>query len=170
MPLDPRVTSYFPGDPPAFETVATFSLLLAAALVMLGALFFLLTIHKTWRRFRRPSLRLISALMGLLAIPLGFATLGIGRRHFGEWAELKASIRHYSELVAMEVARSGSADQLPAVQARFFDPPPTFKFSALREPVKFRIMQTTPPYVGVDFGNGANAVFDPRTMICVYSD
>jgi hypothetical protein len=26
------------------------------------------------------------------------------------------------------------------------------------------------PYVGVDFGGGANALFDPRTMICTYSD
>jgi len=29
---------------------------------------------------------------------------------------------------------------------------------------------TVPPYVGVDFGHGANAVFDPPTMWCIYSD
>jgi len=64
----------------------------------------------------------------------------------------------------------GGATQLPAIEARLLDPPPTFQFAALQEPVKLRIMQTTPPYVGVDFGNGANAVFDPHTMICIYSD
>jgi hypothetical protein len=32
------------------------------------------------------------------------------------------------------------------------------------------MMQTIPPYVGVSFGEGRNAVFDLTTMICTYSD
>lgn len=126
---------YFPGDQPAFETLATFSLLLATALVVLGVIAFLVTIPKASSRFRRPLLRLVLVLMCLVVLPLVVAILGIGRRHFGEWAELKALIRHYSDLVTAEVEKSGDATQLPALEARLFDPPPTFQFTALREPV-----------------------------------
>ena len=36
--------------------------------------------------------------------------------------------------------------------------------------VHLRMAHGVYPYVGVDFGGGANAFFDPRTMICTYSD
>lgn len=161
---------YFPGDPPVFETLATIALLAGAVLVVLGGLIFVATYPKALRRFRRSSLRWISWSLAVLAIPLAFATFGIGRRHVGEWAELKALISHYSGLVAAEVERGGGTTQLPALEMRLLNPPPTFQFEGYPGPVQIRIMQTTPPYVGVDFGNGANAVFDPRTMVCIYAD
>lgn len=162
--------SYFPGDPPVFETVATVTLLLIGALAIFGALAFLGTISNVSWRFRRPMLRIALGLTCLLVIPLVISIVGISRRHFGEWAQLKALIRHYSEIVGHEVERNGNPSRLRAIEAQLLTPPPTFQFAALQEPVRLRIMQTTPPYVGVDFGGGANAVFDPLTMICVYAD
>jgi hypothetical protein len=56
------------------------------------------------------------------------------------------------------------------IQEKLFTPSPTFQFEGTRQPVRLRMMQTVPPYVGVDSGSGANAVFDPTTMVCIYSD
>lgn len=161
---------YFPGDPPVFETLATLSLLAIVAVVAFGSLMLLITYPKALRRFRRSSLRWIFGAIAVLVIPLAFAAFGIGRRNFGEWAELKGLISRYSSLVAAEIERSGGATQLAALETRLLTPSPTFHFKGYPEPVHLRIMQTTPPYVGVDFGHGANAVFDPRTMVCIYAD
>jgi hypothetical protein len=32
------------------------------------------------------------------------------------------------------------------------------------------MMTSLAPYVGVDFGEGQDAVFDPDTMLCTYAD
>ncbi len=36
--------------------------------------------------------------------------------------------------------------------------------------VSLRMAHRVYPYVGVDFGSGSHALFDPRTMICSYAD
>jgi hypothetical protein len=37
-------------------------------------------------------------------------------------------------------------------------------------PVQLRMAHGIPPYVGIDFGDGGHALFDPVTMLCTYSD
>jgi hypothetical protein len=108
--------------------------------------------------------------MAPCAIALVAAGLGISRRHSGEWAGLKALIREYSNRVAAEIENGEDPNQLAALEMKLLTPAPTFKFKSLPEPVRLKVMQASPPYVGVDFGNGANAVFDPVTMICTYAD
>lgn len=137
---------------------------------MVCALVFLMTLPRKTRRFRHKLLILHYFLMTPLALVFLTAALGIGRRHFGEWADLKKLIRQYSDVVAAEIEKGEDPRQVAALQVKLLTPTPTFKFTSLREPVRLEVMQTEPPYVGVDFGNGANAVFDPRTMICKYSD
>jgi hypothetical protein len=75
--------------------------------------------------------------------------------------------------VAREVPDPGrrlTDTEYDAVKSRLLTRQPTFASRGFREPLKIRMMQTIPPYVGVDFGEGRNAVFDLTTMICTYSD
>lgn len=169
--MDPRDSIwYFPGDPPVFEMLAMLSLFVLGGLAVGGVMVFLMTHSGRARRFRRKLLILFSALMIPFAIVFMGAVLGISRRHFGEWADLKAMIQEHSDIVAAEIERGEDPRQVAFLQMKLLSPAPTFKFSSLREPVRLEIMRTEPPYVGVDFGHGANAVFDPQTMICTYSD
>ncbi len=161
---------YFPGDPPVFETLATLAVLVLGGLVIACSVVFLMTLPSKARRFRRKLLSLLFVFMIPCAILFAGAALGISSRHFGEWADLKALIRQYSDRVVAEIEKGGDPRQVAALQLKLLSPAPAFKFKALKEPVYLKIMQTEPPYVGVDFGDGANAVFDPKTMICIYSD
>lgn len=161
---------YFPGDPPVFEGIATLCLLALGCLAALWALTFAVTLSGRLRRYRRKMNISVTLLMIPLAVSLLIAGLCISRRSFGEWAELKKLIQDYSQRVSSEVEAGQDPQQLAALELKLLSPAPTFKFKALREPVRLRLIQTTPPYVGVDFGDGANAVFDPVTMICTYSD
>lgn len=160
---------YFPGDPPVFETLGTFALLGLVALALFALAGLLLTSWPLLRRFRRSFSRLTIVLGLCVFAVLAISFLGILRRQFGEWARLKALLIEYSEKVERAHEKRGSLS-LAAIEMEFLTPAPEFKFKELRNPVRLRIMQTTPPYVGVDFGEGANAVFDPKTMICLYSD
>lgn len=123
---------------------------------------------KSVRGKRVVSRLIVASCLGLLAVFM-VSTFGILRRHFGEWAQLRALLIEYSEKVERAHEERGSGS-LAAIEMDILASAPEFKFRELRDPVRLRIMQTTPPYVGVDFGEGANAVFDPKTMICLYSD
>jgi MFS family permease len=169
--MDPRDSIwYFPGDPPVFEMLAMLSLLVLGGLAVVGGAVLLMTFPRRMRRLRRKLLILVSALMTPFAVLFLGTALGICSRNFGEWADLKALIRQYSDLVAAEIEKGEDPRQMAFLELKLLSPTPAFKFRSLKEPVRLKIMQTHPPYVGVDFGNGANAVFDPQTMICSYSD
>lgn len=161
---------YFPGDPPVFETIATFAIVVLGGLVLVWGIVFLLTLPGRLRRYRRKLSISVLLLMVPVVVSLLIVALGISRRSFGEWAELKRLIQVYSQRVASAVEAGEDPRQLAALEMKLLSPTPTFKFKALREPVRLRLMKTIPPYVGVDFGEGANAVFDPVTMICTYAD
>jgi hypothetical protein len=162
---------YFPGDAPGAEMLGILGAGLFVPVSMLLVVFLLLT-------RRRPRARL--AAVALLALPMllavgamGFAAVDVGSRHFGQWAQLKELLGRYSNLVAAEAKGPEgrlTPEQYRDIQARLLTPAPTFQFAGTQEPVRLRMMMTIPPYVGVDFGHGANAVFDLRTMWCIYSD
>lgn len=169
--MDPRDSIwYFPGDPPVFEMLAMLCLFALGGLAVVCSLVFLVTLSEKTSRLRRTLLIWLSVSMTPFAVILFGAAVGISKRHFGEWARLKSLLQQYSSLVAAEIEKGEDPRQAAALQLKLLSPSPTFKFKALSEPVRLEIMQTEPPYVGVDFGNGAHAVFDPQTMICTYSD
>jgi hypothetical protein len=125
-------------------------------------------------------LRLHRAWENVLAVPLlpGFAsatlaTGAISSRHFGEWRELRALLARHSDVVSREArdrGRPSTREEHEALRRRILTPEPTFVSRGFREPLTIRMMRRGPPYVGVDFGGGRNAIFDLTTMICTYSD
>lgn len=156
---------YFPGDPPLFETLAMLSLFLVTAW---GVAWLLMRLAAP-RMSKGGIGKLLRALLLLSALPLPVASVGIAHRHLGEWADLKALLRTYADRIEKEVEKRGS-DHLAEIGHEVLTPQPHFKFAAFRDPVRLRVLSTEYPYVGVDFGEGAHAVFDPMTMICTYSD
>ena len=166
-----NLTPYFPGDPPAAELLGIFgALVIVPTLATAVAAFSMTSRYPRVRRVAMTALG-IPALAGTLA--LGAFAVSVGARHFGEWAQLKSLIRRYSTRVAERAGPANyrlSPSQYHAIQSELLTPAPTFQFSGTHTAVRLRMMMTVWPYVGVDFGSGANAVFNPVTMICIYSD
>ena len=100
------------------------------------------------------------------------ALLLIGCRHFGEWKELKRSIQYYENLIVKDpLSQDGQLiANFNKLNEKHFTPPPTQYFQEGDCKVSFRMMTTIRPYIGVDFGGGANAVFNPDLMIMTYAD
>ena len=166
-------TVYFPGDAPVAEVFLIFSVILALLCILLGT--GALVACKMFRRraaFRRVSM----APLFLAALPVcsvlysGGSILG---RRFGEWRGFHAVLTEYSRKVSTRVpdkSRLLTEGEYRAIDATLLMPRPTFRSRGFEEPLKIRMMQTYPPFVGVDFGKGRNAVFDLLTMSCTYSD
>jgi hypothetical protein len=100
----------------------------------------------------------------------------IGRR-IGPWAGLRCLLVAKSrEVAAARVAldippdRPLTAAEMGSIEALVLDPAPEYTFPIVRRTVRLRLMRTTPPYVGVDFGGGRRAVFDLATMVILYAD
>lgn len=157
----------FPGDPPLFDLliyaagIAAVSNLAAWLLVSrlragLGGLFASVP-------------RLCSILS--LAMFVGSA-IGILERHGPRWAPIRTAIRQYGDVIAAaagEKRRVLSHEEFEKLKSDFIPTPMPVRLPGYGT-VTLRMAQGVYPYVGVDFGNGANAFFDPRTMICTYSD
>lgn len=164
---------YFPGDPPLYELGVWMSC--AGILCVLFLLLMTYALGKI-RLLRRASV----FFKGLLLLPLSLLILlllgscaGIASRHFGEWAELKRMLQHYSEQIEHSVDNPSdplTTAEMVELEKKFLAPAPSFKFKRLKDPVYLRMVKAVPPYVGLDFGKGANAVLDPLTMICTYAD
>ncbi|WP_147446606.1 hypothetical protein [Corallococcus sp. CA047B] len=159
-----------PGDPPI-------DILLGGALcgwlfILIGFCGFFVARHEAdpivrlWRRVLPPL-----TVLSLLALSPTVAQ--VGGRHFGEWRRLKSLLRENEARVQQMIGRtegSLSEEESALVRAWFLEHPVSLRFESEPEPVRIRLMHSTPPYVGVDFGRGRNAVFDPVTMLCLYSD
>ncbi|MBY0273930.1 hypothetical protein K2Z84_01220 [Candidatus Binatia bacterium] len=151
----------FPGDPPLPDILFELSTIVLVVLIVASALTAVVR-SSTWRVWLR------RALLALAILPLVGLLAGgcvIANRHFGEWRQLRRQLRlsHDFARAAADEGRSVLAADLPPQLAEF-------RFSGLQKPVRIRIMSGREPYVGVDFGEGANAMFDPVTMLCTYSD
>ncbi|WP_375743914.1 hypothetical protein NR800_01605 [Corallococcus interemptor] len=140
--------------------------------VLVGCCFFFIArkesdrIVQLWRRVLPPL-----TLLSLLAMSPALAK--VAGRHWGEWGHLKAVLRDYAPRVRAFSSRADGAlseEEYARAKAWLLAQPVTFRFETEPEPVRIRLMRTVPPYLGVDFGQGQNAVFDPVTMLCVYSD
>lgn len=161
---------FFPGDPPIFDV-----LLIIGSLI--GALSLLIVLGS---RAFRSRIRLVLLRVGITVAILSVAmvvpgAIVVGYRQTSAWAPLRSAIRHYDDLIWTEVRERGS--QLPlspqefeTLRSRFIPEPVAISLADGAWTVHLRMAHGIPPYVGVDFGDGASALFDPRTMLCIYSD
>jgi hypothetical protein len=98
-------------------------------------------------------------------------------RRVGPWASLRRILMEQSSEVARAAAGVGVPPGKPIpreviaeIEARLVVPRPRFSFPLVQRDVRVRIMMTIPPYVGVDYGEGRNCVFDLGSMKCTYAD
>ncbi|RKG58179.1 hypothetical protein D7X30_17060 [Corallococcus sp. AB011P] len=161
----------FPGDPPAADLLAEVALC-GWLFILVGYCFFFLArresdrIVRLWRRVLPPL-----TLLSLLAMSSSLSQ--VAGRHWGEWGRLKAMLQDNEPRVRAFSSRADgvlSEEEYARAKAWLLEQPVTFQFKTEPDPVRIRLMMPIPPYVGVDFGQGQNAVFDPVTMHCLYSD
>ncbi|NMO18129.1 hypothetical protein HPC49_14405 [Pyxidicoccus fallax] len=167
--------AYFPGDAPLAD--------LCVDLALAGWLFIAigLVAARAMSRFidrtstLRVATRILTGLLVLSCVTLAPALARVAGRQFGEWRQLRALLVE-GEARARTYARSQDGvltrDEFEQARAWFQAHPDhfSFKFKELPQPVRVQVMTSRPPYVGVHFGGGSNAVFDLTTMRCTYSD
>ncbi len=98
-------------------------------------------------------------------------------RRIGPWEDLRGlllakadEVQSFREERGIAPDRVLSREEVALVQSSVFAPAPTFTFPFPRRQVRVRLMKAEPPYVGVDYGNGRNCVFDLNTMWATYCD
>ena len=86
---------------------------------------------------------------------------------------MRTGISHYGEVIleASGGNKSGllSKDEFARLKQQFIPSPVEVELAGFG-PVHLRMAHGIYPYVGVDFGEGRNAFFNPNTMVCKYSD
>lgn len=157
----------FPGDPPLFDLLIYGAGVAALVNVPLALIVNRLRGHSRGLILSIPRLSSAAALIMLFA-----SAGGILERHDARWAAVRDGIRQYGDAIAKA---AGSKDRVLTEQEfrRFHDqfmPQPVPVILRGYGTVHLRMAHGVYPYIGVDFGGGANALFDPRTMICTYSD
>ncbi|NNB86325.1 hypothetical protein HI113_13480 [Corallococcus exiguus] len=161
----------FPGDPPAADMLTEIALS-GWLFILVGYVPFFVA-RKESDRILRLWRRVIPPLILLSFLAMSSALAQVGRRHWGEWGLLKAMLQDNEARVRRFSSRADGAlseEEFAQAKAWLLTQPATFHFDAESEPVRIHMRRTVPPYLGVDFGQGQNAVFDPVTMICIYSD
>ena len=160
-----------PGDPPLADIVLEVALC-GWLFILIGFCGYFVVRHEAdlvvrlWRRVL-PPLTVVSFLA------LAPAVAQVGERHFGEWRQLKSLLRENEARVQQLTGRTEgmlSEEERVRVRAWFLEHPVSLRFGSEPEPVQIRLMHGMPPYVGVDFGQGRSAVFEPVTMLCLYAD
>ena len=150
-----------------FELVSTISGV--AAVVNLGL--WLLT-----SRFGVGSARwlgLVSRVCSILSLAIFVAcAIGILERQSPRWADIRGGIRQRGDAIAAAARdKDGvlSAEEFSRLRQTFMPNAVPVQLPGYGT-VWLRMAHGRYPYVGVAFSSGDNAVFDPRTMICTYSD
>jgi len=156
----------FPGDPPLCDL-----LIYAAGIATMINLPLAVIVGRLGRRtglvLSIP--RLCSAVA--LVMLIGSAA-GILERHDARWRAVRNGIREYGDRIAAAAGDKNhvlTEEEFRRFHDRFLPQPLPVALPGYGT-VHLRMAHGVYPYVGVDFGGGANALFDPRTMICTYSD
>jgi hypothetical protein len=118
----------------------------------------------------------------VLSLPRTCATLAmilfvisaapILERHDARWREVRNGIRQYGDAIAAAAGSQGrllTEEEFHRLHDQFMPEPIPVTLRGYGI-VRLRMAHRVYPYVGVDFGGGANAIFEPRTMLCTYSD
>lgn len=161
---------FFPGDPP-FPDLALFPAAVALALSTI-----LMWACKRLPEDPERATFLPVAIRGLIVVSLSaflFCAACILFRFSPAWKGVRDGIQRYSDAVA---ASAGGAKGRALREVEFT----SLKQRVLPEAVevelrgfgivRLRMANGVYPYVIVDFGDGGNALFDPRTMWCIYAD
>jgi hypothetical protein len=159
----------FPGDPPLFEY------LLAGA----GANCLLvvpLWVVLRWTRVDAVSgtslPRLVRWVLGFWVAIILVCAAGILERQDPRWRQVRTAIRRYGDAIAADAGdryRVLTHDEFVALRERHVPSPVPLSLPG-QGTVYLRMAHGVYPYVGIDFGGGSNALFDPSTMLCTYSD
>ena len=102
-----------------------------------------------------------------------FGLTGIGYRHGQEWSEVRAAIRTYGDKIkkaSNNAPEPLSSELFEKLKLQIIPSPIELRFPHGDAPVHLRMAHAIYHYVGVDFGNGANAFYEPATMYCTYAD
>lgn len=161
---------YFPGDGPVFDLLVDLGLVCFAVSILLFLVAFAVPVR--WRY----GVRWWSGIMvfvGLLVASPGLVI--VGHRHTRAWEPARSAIRHYDQVIGETVREEGLDLPLPRadflrLKEQYLPEGRTVFLRGWERPVRVEMMYGLPPYVGLDFGGGANAVFEPTTMVCIYSD
>jgi len=154
----------FPGDPPLFDLLiygAAFSAIVNIPLALIVSRL------GQGRVLSIPRLCSIAAVMMLIG-----SAAGILERHSPRWRPVRDGIRHYGDLIDAAAGNKRHVltnEEFDRFHERFMPQPIAVMLPGYGT-VHLRMAAGVYPYVSVDFGGGANALFDPQTMICVYSD
>jgi hypothetical protein len=156
----------FPGDPPLFDL-----LIYGAGIATMVNLPLAVIVG---RFGQRSGLVLsIPRLCSVLAVIMFIGSAaGILERQDARWRAVRNGIREYGDLIAAAAGdknRVLTEEEFRRFRERFLPQPLPVTLPGYGT-VHLRMAHGVYPYVGVDFGGGANALFDPRTMICTYSD
>jgi hypothetical protein len=112
----------------------------------------------------------------LLGVELVIFVPEVSRR-IGSWAELRtillegqARVVAARQQLSIPEERPLTGAELSHVRAVLPSTLATFRFPIVGKTAAVRVMRTHPPYVGLDYGNGRNVVFDLHSMRMVYVD
>jgi len=156
----------FPGDPPLFDL-----LVVAAAIAAAVNLPLAIVVNRFGPR-RGLVLSLPRTCATLAMILFVISAAPILERHDARWREVRNGIRQYGDAIAAAAGSQGrllTEEEFHRLHDQFMPEPIPVTLRGYGI-VRLRMAHRVYPYVGVDFGGGANAIFEPRTMLCTYSD
>lgn len=153
---DPR--DFFPGDPPFGEWLVVFCAICGA---VAGVVFMARTLRRGDGNARLG--------VASIALLLPFAWFLVAR-HSGPWRALQTKLVTFE--AAARAALRGCKSNCDCAIRRLDESygSTLFQFTPEYRPVRLIVRCRSDRPVAVDFGGGATAVFDPGSMITVYSD
>lgn len=157
----------FPGDPPLFDL-----LIYATGIALVVNVPVWLLARRLWLGRARFVSRLSRSCSIVSLVMFLAAAAGILERHTFRWAEIRSGIREFGDEIATAAGDRGrvlTQAEFAELKRRFVPTPVPVRLPGYGT-VTLRMAHGVYPYVGVDFGGGANALFDPSTMMCTYSD
>ena len=159
---------YFPGDPP----VAEFAFMFAPVGVLLCLGVLAVSPYLAGGRVPVRPLRIASgAMLLVLCLSSFIATGSVLYRFSPAWNPVRTGIRRLGDqiLAASGGDRTLTSTEFDRLKQRFVPKPIPVPLAGFGT-VHLYMGSTAYPYIGVNFGQGRNADFDPDTMICTYSD
>jgi len=157
-----------PGDGPYEYLVTALSLPLV---VLSVALVSLRKIPCTAKRLA------MTIFLSLFILLQGWVYVPQVSRRVGQWKGLRtmlvdksSEIENVLRQLGVPEGRPLSRDDLALLEQRLFTPQPRFDFYLPSRTVTLRLLAAVPPYVGVDYGEGRNCIFDLESMVATYCD
>jgi len=160
---------YFPGDPPFLDIAIS----PAVVSLCLSSICWLALRFVPPLAFARQARAITRAFLIATSVSVLVAVGGVAFRFTGPWDSIRAAVPRYGDEI---LAASGGSkshvltpEEFTSLKQRFMPKPVAVQLPGFGV-VHLRMAHGIYPYVGVDFGNGMNALFDPSTMYCTYSD